>query len=107
MLDSVFCRNMFCVWRSYLEGTVQVTQSRIGSCDSYKVQVSDPAKVVRVQKEQQLRKVRRTSKGQPVLWPGWDPGQILVRSGPWSTTADPGWGSDRNRPGVLLVGGLI
>ncbi|KAL3043252.1 LOW QUALITY PROTEIN: F-BAR and double SH3 domains protein 2-like [Trematomus bernacchii] len=49
-------RNMYCVWRAYLEGTVQVTQSRISACDNYKVQVADPAKTVRLQKEQQLRK---------------------------------------------------
>lgn len=50
-------RNMYCVWRAYLEGTVQVTQSRISACENYKVQVADPAKTVRLQKEQQLRKV--------------------------------------------------
>ncbi|XP_037604896.1 F-BAR and double SH3 domains protein 2-like [Sebastes umbrosus] len=49
-------RNMYCVWRAYLEGTVQVTQSRISACDNYKVQVADPAKTGRLQKEQQLRK---------------------------------------------------
>ncbi|XP_017284684.1 F-BAR and double SH3 domains protein 2-like [Kryptolebias marmoratus] len=49
-------RNMFCVWRAYLEGTVQTTQFRVGACDNYKVQVADPAKMARLQKEQQLRK---------------------------------------------------
>lgn len=49
---------MYWVWRAYLEGTVQVTQSRISACDNYKVQVADPAKTGRLQKEQQLRKVR-------------------------------------------------
>ncbi|XP_069574907.1 F-BAR and double SH3 domains protein 2-like [Brachyistius frenatus] len=49
-------RNMYCVWRAYLEGTVQATQSRISACDNYKVQVADPAKTARLQKEQQLRK---------------------------------------------------
>ncbi|XP_054612002.1 F-BAR and double SH3 domains protein 2-like isoform X1 [Dunckerocampus dactyliophorus] len=49
-------RNMYCVWRAYLEGTVQVTQSRMTACDNYKVQVADPAKTARLQKEQQLRK---------------------------------------------------
>ncbi|KAM9333307.1 F-BAR and double SH3 domains protein 2-like [Pholidichthys leucotaenia] len=49
-------RNMFCVWRAFLEGTVQATQSRIGTCENYKVQVADPAKTARLQKEQQLRK---------------------------------------------------
>uniref|UniRef100_A0A3B3ZX10 F-BAR domain-containing protein n=1 Tax=Periophthalmus magnuspinnatus TaxID=409849 RepID=A0A3B3ZX10_9GOBI len=50
--------NMFCVWRAYLEGTVQFTQSRMSLCDNYKVQVSDPAKSTRLHKEQQLRKVK-------------------------------------------------
>uniref|UniRef100_A0A7N8YCB2 F-BAR and double SH3 domains protein 2-like n=1 Tax=Mastacembelus armatus TaxID=205130 RepID=A0A7N8YCB2_9TELE len=49
-------RNMYCVWRAYLERTIQVTQSRISACDNYKVQVADPAKMARLQKEQQLRK---------------------------------------------------
>lgn len=49
-------RNMYCVWRAYLEGTVQATQSRISTCDNYKVQVADAAKMARLQKEQQLRK---------------------------------------------------
>lgn len=49
-------KNMFCVWRAYLEGTVQATQFRLGACDNYKVQVADPAKTARLQKEQQLRK---------------------------------------------------
>ncbi|XP_013855096.1 F-BAR and double SH3 domains protein 2 [Austrofundulus limnaeus] len=49
-------RNMFCVWRAYLEGTVQATQFRVGACENYKVQVADPAKTARLQKEQQLRK---------------------------------------------------
>ncbi|XP_047234910.1 F-BAR and double SH3 domains protein 2-like [Girardinichthys multiradiatus] len=49
-------RNMFCVWRAYLEGTVQATQFRLGACDNYKVQIADPAKMARLQKEQQLRK---------------------------------------------------
>ncbi len=44
-----------------MEGTIQVTQSRISACDNYKVQVADPAKTVRLQKEQQLRKVIRCS----------------------------------------------
>uniref|UniRef100_A0AAX7T6P2 FCH and double SH3 domains 2 n=1 Tax=Astatotilapia calliptera TaxID=8154 RepID=A0AAX7T6P2_ASTCA len=49
-------RNMYCVWRAYLEGMVQATQSRISTCDNYKVQVADAAKTARLQKEQQLRK---------------------------------------------------
>lgn len=58
VLKPVFVfRNMYCVWRAYLEGTVQATQSRITTCDNYKVQVADAAKMARLQKEQQLRKV--------------------------------------------------
>lgn len=50
---------MYCVWRAYLEGTVQATQTRIGACENYKVHVADPAKTMRLQKDQQLRKVHR------------------------------------------------
>uniref|UniRef100_A0A8C5HCZ0 F-BAR and double SH3 domains protein 2 n=1 Tax=Gouania willdenowi TaxID=441366 RepID=A0A8C5HCZ0_GOUWI len=49
-------RNVYAVWRSYLEGTVQVSQSRLNVCDNYKSQVSEPAKSVRLYKEQQLKK---------------------------------------------------
>ncbi|CAF91179.1 unnamed protein product, partial [Tetraodon nigroviridis] len=49
-------RNMYCVWRAYLKGSIQVSQSRISTCENYKVQVSDQAKIFRLQKEQQLRK---------------------------------------------------
>lgn len=52
-------RNVYAVWRSYLEGTVQVSQSRLNVCDNYKSQVSDPAKTVRLYKEQQLKKVSK------------------------------------------------
>lgn len=48
---------MYCVWRAYLKGSIQVSQSRISTCENYKVQVSDQAKIFRLQKEQQLRKV--------------------------------------------------
>uniref|UniRef100_A0A669BRR4 FCH and double SH3 domains 2 n=1 Tax=Oreochromis niloticus TaxID=8128 RepID=A0A669BRR4_ORENI len=50
-------RNVYAVWRSYLEGTVQVSQSRLNVCDNYKSQISEPAKTVRLYKEQQLKKV--------------------------------------------------
>ncbi|XP_077467404.1 F-BAR and double SH3 domains protein 2 isoform X2 [Stigmatopora argus] len=50
-------RNVYGVWRSYLEGTVQVSQSRLNVCDDYKSHISDPAKTVRVYKEQQLKKI--------------------------------------------------
>ncbi|KAF3847811.1 hypothetical protein F7725_020839 [Dissostichus mawsoni] len=61
-----FCRralllNVYAVWRSYLEGTVQVSQSRLNVCDNYKIQVSEPAKTVRLYKEQQLKKVNHRS----------------------------------------------
>ncbi|XP_034025292.1 F-BAR and double SH3 domains protein 2-like isoform X3 [Thalassophryne amazonica] len=49
-------RNVYAVWRSYLEGTVQVSQSRLNVCDNYKTQISEPAKTVRLYKEQQLKK---------------------------------------------------
>ncbi|KAG7484401.1 hypothetical protein MATL_G00048830 [Megalops atlanticus] len=49
-------RNVYAVWRSYLEGTVQVTQSRLNNCENYKNKVSDPAKSARLCKEQQLKK---------------------------------------------------
>lgn len=49
-------RNMFSLWRSYLEGTLQVTQARISACENYKVQIADPVKTAKLQKEQQLRK---------------------------------------------------
>lgn len=48
---------MYAVWRSYLEGTVQVSQSRLNVCDNFKSKVSEPAKAVRLYKEQQLKKV--------------------------------------------------
>ncbi|XP_076002719.1 F-BAR and double SH3 domains protein 2 isoform X2 [Genypterus blacodes] len=49
-------RNVYAVWRSYLEGTVQVSQSRLNVCDNYRSQISEPAKTVRLYKEQQLKK---------------------------------------------------
>ncbi|KAI4877841.1 hypothetical protein NFI96_021787 [Prochilodus magdalenae] len=49
-------RNVYGVWRAYLEGTVQVTQSRLFVCENYKNEISDPAKTVRLYKEQQLKK---------------------------------------------------
>lgn len=59
--QAFFCshltRNVYAVWRSYLEGTVQVSQSRLNVCDNYKSKVSEPAKAVRLYKEQQLKKV--------------------------------------------------
>ncbi|XP_015244810.1 F-BAR and double SH3 domains protein 2-like isoform X2 [Cyprinodon tularosa] len=49
-------RNVYAVWRAYLEGTVQVSQSRLNVCDNYKSQISEPAKTVRLYKDQQLKK---------------------------------------------------
>uniref|UniRef100_W5L2E8 F-BAR and double SH3 domains protein 2 n=1 Tax=Astyanax mexicanus TaxID=7994 RepID=W5L2E8_ASTMX len=49
-------RNVYGVWRAYLEGTVQVTQSRLFVSENYKNEISDPAKTVRLYKEQQLKK---------------------------------------------------
>ncbi|XP_038833289.1 F-BAR and double SH3 domains protein 2-like [Salvelinus namaycush] len=48
--------NMYMLWKAYLEGIVQVSQTRITACENYRNQVSDPAKTARLQKEQQLRK---------------------------------------------------
>ncbi|KAJ3589682.1 hypothetical protein NHX12_010525 [Muraenolepis orangiensis] len=48
--------SMYCVWRAYLEGTVQFSQSRVSACDIYKVQVAEPAKAARLQKDLELRK---------------------------------------------------
>ncbi|KAJ3590034.1 hypothetical protein NHX12_007991 [Muraenolepis orangiensis] len=50
-------------YRSYLEGTVQVSQSRLNVCDNYKGQVSDPAKTLRLYKEQQLKKTMEQLSG--------------------------------------------
>ncbi|XP_064414067.1 F-BAR and double SH3 domains protein 2 isoform X3 [Latimeria chalumnae] len=49
-------RNMYAVWKSFLEGTMQVAQSRINICENYKNQICEPAKTVKMLKEQQLRK---------------------------------------------------
>ncbi|XP_052008397.1 F-BAR and double SH3 domains protein 2 isoform X2 [Xyrauchen texanus] len=49
-------RNVYGVWRAFLEGTMQVTQSRLNICDNYKNEISDPAKTLRLYKEQQLKK---------------------------------------------------
>ncbi|GAA6091210.1 F-BAR and double SH3 domains protein 2 isoform X2 [Tachysurus ichikawai] len=49
-------RNVYGVWRAYLEGTVEVNQTRLYICENYKNEISDPAKTVRLYKEQQLKK---------------------------------------------------
>ncbi|XP_061485047.1 F-BAR and double SH3 domains protein 2 [Rhineura floridana] len=49
-------RSMYPVWKSFLEGTVQVAQSRLNICESYKNLISEPARAVKCFKEQQLKK---------------------------------------------------
>uniref|UniRef100_A0A8C1JIC2 FCH and double SH3 domains 2 n=1 Tax=Cyprinus carpio TaxID=7962 RepID=A0A8C1JIC2_CYPCA len=49
-------RNVWAVWRSYLEGVIKVSQSRINGCENYRSQISDPVKTFRAQKDLQLKK---------------------------------------------------
>ncbi|XP_075775665.1 F-BAR and double SH3 domains protein 2 isoform X4 [Pelodiscus sinensis] len=49
-------RSMYPVWKSFLEGTMQVAQSRLNICENYKNLISEPARTVRCFKEQQLKK---------------------------------------------------
>lgn len=49
-------RSMYPVWKSFLEGTMQVAQSRISMCENYKNLISEPARTVRSLKEQQLKR---------------------------------------------------
>ncbi|XP_004434024.1 PREDICTED: F-BAR and double SH3 domains protein 2 isoform X1 [Ceratotherium simum simum] len=49
-------RSMYPVWKSFLEGTLQVAQSRINICENYKNFISEPARTVRSLKEQQLKR---------------------------------------------------
>lgn len=49
-------RSMYPVWKSFLEGTMQVAQSRIDICENYKNFISEPARAVRSLKEQQLKR---------------------------------------------------
>ncbi|NXW15979.1 FCSD2 protein, partial [Circaetus pectoralis] len=49
-------RSMYSVWKSLLEGTMQVAQSRLSICENYKNLISEPARTVRCFKEQQLKK---------------------------------------------------
>ncbi|KAI7793681.1 F-BAR and double SH3 domains protein 2 [Triplophysa rosa] len=49
-------RKVWALWRSYLEGVMKVSQSRINGCDNYRNQISDPVKTLRVQKDLQLKK---------------------------------------------------
>ncbi|NXK90101.1 FCSD2 protein, partial [Formicarius rufipectus] len=49
-------RSMFSMWRSLLEGALQVAQSRLSISDNYRTLISEPARSVRCFKEQQLKK---------------------------------------------------
>ncbi|XP_041950023.1 F-BAR and double SH3 domains protein 2 isoform X3 [Alosa sapidissima] len=49
-------RHICTVWKAYLEGMVQVTQSRLNDCDSYRSHVCEPIKTFRLHKEQQLKR---------------------------------------------------
>ncbi|EDM18303.1 FCH and double SH3 domains 2 (predicted), isoform CRA_c [Rattus norvegicus] len=40
-------RSMYPVWKSFLEATMQVAQSRINICENYKNFISEPARAVR------------------------------------------------------------
>ncbi|KAJ7423445.1 F-BAR and double SH3 domain protein 2 isoform X2 [Willisornis vidua] len=51
-------RSMYSVWKSLLEGTMQVAQSRLNICENYKNLISEPARSVRCFKEQQLKKLK-------------------------------------------------
>uniref|UniRef100_A0A673NJG8 F-BAR and double SH3 domains protein 2-like n=1 Tax=Sinocyclocheilus rhinocerous TaxID=307959 RepID=A0A673NJG8_9TELE len=54
-------RNVWAVWRSYLEGVMKVSQSRINGCENYRSQISDPVKTFRVQKDLQLKRVNAST----------------------------------------------
>ncbi|XP_006141021.1 F-BAR and double SH3 domains protein 2 isoform X1 [Tupaia chinensis] len=54
--DRTDYRSMYPVWKSFLEGTMQVAQSRINICENYKNFISEPARTVRSLKEQQLKR---------------------------------------------------
>uniref|UniRef100_A0ACB8FEY5 F-BAR and double SH3 domains protein 2 n=1 Tax=Sphaerodactylus townsendi TaxID=933632 RepID=A0ACB8FEY5_9SAUR len=49
-------RSMYPVWKSFLEGTMQVAQSRLNVCENYRNLISEPARAVKCFKEQQLKK---------------------------------------------------
>ncbi|XP_065116653.1 F-BAR and double SH3 domains protein 2 isoform X1 [Paramisgurnus dabryanus] len=49
-------RKVWAVWRSYLEGVMKVSQSRVNGCENYRNQISDPVKTLRAQKDLQLKK---------------------------------------------------
>ncbi|KAM6447654.1 F-BAR and double SH3 domains protein 2 [Liasis olivaceus] len=49
-------RSLYPVWKSFLESTGQVAQSRLNICENYKNLISEPARAVKCFKEQQLKK---------------------------------------------------
>ncbi|XP_031428583.1 F-BAR and double SH3 domains protein 2-like, partial [Clupea harengus] len=49
-------RHICTVWRAYLEGMVQVTQSRISDCENYRSHICEPIKTFRLHKDQQLKR---------------------------------------------------
>ncbi|XP_063288212.1 F-BAR and double SH3 domains protein 2 isoform X3 [Pelobates fuscus] len=49
-------RSIYTVWKSFLEGTMQVAQSRINICENYKNLIYEPARTVKLYKEQQLKR---------------------------------------------------
>nr|XP_054381987.1 F-BAR and double SH3 domains protein 2 isoform X4 [Pongo abelii] len=56
LLKESMHRSMYPVWKSFLEGTMQVAQSRMNICENYKNFISEPARTVRSLKEQQLKR---------------------------------------------------
>ncbi|XP_072118923.1 F-BAR and double SH3 domains protein 2-like isoform X3 [Mobula birostris] len=49
-------RSILAVWKSYLEGTLHLAQSRIIASENYRNHILEPAKIVKSIKEQQLKK---------------------------------------------------
>ncbi|XP_053319450.1 F-BAR and double SH3 domains protein 1 [Spea bombifrons] len=50
------CRNVFSVWRSMIEGTASIGQTRVMAAESYKTLTTEAAKTARNAKEQSLKK---------------------------------------------------
>ncbi|KAJ8267022.1 hypothetical protein GJAV_G00137400 [Gymnothorax javanicus] len=42
--------NVYAIWKSYLESTMQLSQARMNNCENYKNKISDPAKSSRLRK---------------------------------------------------------
>ncbi|XP_051540022.1 F-BAR and double SH3 domains protein 2-like isoform X2 [Myxocyprinus asiaticus] len=49
-------RKVWAIWRSYLNGVMKVSQSRVNGCENYRSQISEPIKTLRVQKDLQLKR---------------------------------------------------